>query len=301
MIPKEITAFYNKYKQALYESSLRIVGDSFDAEEIVQMTIINYLRANVSKVSDEETEASLRRACVKASVDMMLKRRGLKVKLEKHDGSPECDRVLRALLQYEGYDVHEAAGLLNVNESVIMSGYGSEDVDGAVMTANDGNTRIPDGDDLRFENTWEALSRERIKFRSNLKRRKKPLWKVLAFPVIASVALIVCVRLLMRPIATEFAAQKEAVENADSLYGAIYGDYYRKVADITMELSVVTAYMGEEEAQSVMSEFERIADARIRFSDSLSTAIDSVNAFRKCCSMRLERLDNYVDSIKQQI
>lgn len=32
MIPKEITAFYNRYKTRLYNTSLRITGDSFDAE-----------------------------------------------------------------------------------------------------------------------------------------------------------------------------------------------------------------------------------------------------------------------------
>ena len=60
---------------------------------------------------------------------------------------------------------------------------------------------VPVGDNVRFEERWDALNRDRIKFRSQLKRRKKPLWKVVAFPVLASLALIFGVRFLMRPLA----------------------------------------------------------------------------------------------------
>ena len=70
----------------------------------------------------------------------------------------------------------------------------------------DSEENLPYGDESRFEERWEALSRDRIRFRSGLKRRKKPLWKVVAFPVLASLALIFGVRFLMRPIMTHIAA-----------------------------------------------------------------------------------------------
>ena len=63
MIPKEITAFYNRYKTRLYNTSLRITGDSFDAEEIVQDTIIKYLRTNTGGMSEAQTSAWLVKAC----------------------------------------------------------------------------------------------------------------------------------------------------------------------------------------------------------------------------------------------
>ena len=67
----------------------------------------------------------------------------------------------------------------------------------------DSEENLPYGDESRFEERWEALSRDRIRFRSGLKRRKKPLWKVVAFPVLASLALIFGVRFLMRPIMSD--------------------------------------------------------------------------------------------------
>lgn len=61
---------------------------------------------------------------------------------------------------------------------------------------------FPEHDMERFESRWEA-HRHNIKFRSNLKRRKKPLWKVVAFPFVASIALIIGVRMLMKPFIAE--------------------------------------------------------------------------------------------------
>lgn len=156
MIPKEITAFYNRYKTRLYNTSLRITGDSFDAEEVVQDTIIRYLRANTAKMSEQQTEAWLRKACTRASIDMLRMRKGLKVKLEKfaeedpeEDSSAQWDSLLRSdspqemigkikrqlllmpdgyrtvlsLLLFEGYDYSEASQILGVEESTVRSQY----------------------------------------------------------------------------------------------------------------------------------------------------------------------------------
>lgn len=156
MVPKEITAFYNRYKQKLYTSSLRITGDSFDAEEVVQDTIIKYLRTNVSKMSEQQTEAWLRKACTRASIDMLRMRKGLKVKLEKYAAGdteedsgeqwdvlfqsrspqemiaavkkmlmqmPDGYRTVLSLLLFEGYDYSEASQILGVEESTVRSQY----------------------------------------------------------------------------------------------------------------------------------------------------------------------------------
>lgn len=156
MIPKEITAFYNRYKTRLYNTSLRITGDSFDAEEIVQDTIIKYLRTNTAKLSEAQTSAWLTKACTRASIDMLRMRRGLKVKLEKYaeedseeDSSQQWDSLLQSqspqemigrikrqmllmpdgyravlsLLLFEGYDYSEASQILEVEESTVRSQY----------------------------------------------------------------------------------------------------------------------------------------------------------------------------------
>lgn len=157
MIPREITEFYNKYKQKLYTVSLRITGDSFDAEEIVQDTVIKYLRTGKGAgMSEQQTEAWLRKACTRASIDMLRVRRGLKVKLEKYaeedheeDSTEQWDRLFReetpeeiigrvrgmlqqlpdgyravlSLVLFEGYDYSEAAQILGVEESTVRSQY----------------------------------------------------------------------------------------------------------------------------------------------------------------------------------
>ena len=156
MIPKEITAFYNKYKTRLYNTSLRITGDSFEAEEVVQDTIIKFLRTNTAKLSEEQKSAWLLKACTRASIDMLRLRRGLKAKLEKFaeedseedsarqwDGilqnqdpqemigrikrqmlkMPDGYRVVLSLLLFEGYDYSEAAQILGVEESTVRSQY----------------------------------------------------------------------------------------------------------------------------------------------------------------------------------
>ena len=154
MIPKEITAFYTRYKTRLYNTSLRITGYSFDAEEIVQDTIIKYLRTNTAKRTEAQTSAWLTKACTRASIDMLRMRRGLKVKLEKYaeedpeeDSSQQWDSLLQSqspqemigrikrqmllmpdgyravlsLLLFEGYDYSEAAQILGVEESTVRS------------------------------------------------------------------------------------------------------------------------------------------------------------------------------------
>ncbi|HIZ85872.1 MAG TPA: sigma-70 family RNA polymerase sigma factor [Candidatus Coprenecus stercoravium] len=156
MIPKEITAFYNRYKQRLYNIALRITGDSFDAEEIVQDTVIKYLRTNPVKLSEEQTGAWLSKACVRASIDMMRLRRGLKLKLEKfieEDSEEDCSmqwdsflqdrepdgtvalirqklsqmpdgyRTVLSLILFEGYDYAEVSQILGVEESTVRSQY----------------------------------------------------------------------------------------------------------------------------------------------------------------------------------
>lgn len=156
MIPQEITAFYNKHKTRLYNIALRITGDSFEAEEIVQDTIIKYLRNNTVKMSEQQIEAWLSKACARASVDMLRLRKGLKMKLEnfaqedpEEDSSdgwdgylssaepgrtirrirelmmrlPDGYRVVLSLLLFEGYDYAEAAQILQVAESTVRSQY----------------------------------------------------------------------------------------------------------------------------------------------------------------------------------
>lgn len=156
MVPSEITAFYDKYKTMLYNKALRITGNSFDAEEVAQDTVIKYLRSNTGGMTAPQTEAWLVKACNRAAVDLLRVRKALKVKLmqyaeedavddarelwdgiaEKEDpvnmvrrvrqvmmGLPDGYRVVLSLLLFEGYDYSEAAQILEVSESTVRSQY----------------------------------------------------------------------------------------------------------------------------------------------------------------------------------
>ena len=71
MAHQEIIRFYEKYRRKLYNIALRITGDSLDAEDVVQDTVIKYLRSSTGKLADQQVEAWLCKACVRASVDML--------------------------------------------------------------------------------------------------------------------------------------------------------------------------------------------------------------------------------------
>ena len=158
------------------------------------------------------------------------------------------------------------------------------------------------GDDVRFEARWDEASRSRIKFRSQLKRRKKPLWKVVAFPLVASLALIFGVRMLMRPLMTPAPVQATASAVEDTLSpGGIYREYCQTVADITVELAVLTAYMDDEVADKAMSTLDEMAYESVPYIDQLEGMDDStkVALLEDYSTRQIARLDNFIESFKK--
>lgn len=164
----------------------------------------------------------------------------------------------------------------------------------------DSEENLPYGDESRFEERWEALSRDRIRFRSGLKRRKKPLWKVVAFPVLASLALIFGVRFLMRPIMTQPEPVRAVASDAVSP-GSIYRDYCRSVADITVELAVLTAYMDEEDAEEAMRTLDEIVYEPVPLIDQLEEVDDArqTEILREYSARQLKTLDDFMNNFKQ--
>lgn len=157
MTPVKLTTFYNKHKKVLYNAALRITGDSFDAEEIVQDTIIKYLRYSNLSMTEQQTEAWLRKCCVREAVDMLRRKKALIAAMERYAGEePQPDisdeawqsllqteapekmvtqirrklvelpvgyRTVLSLLLFEGYDYAEAAEIMKVSESTIRTQY----------------------------------------------------------------------------------------------------------------------------------------------------------------------------------
>ncbi len=166
---------------------------------------------------------------------------------------------------------------------------------------------IPEGDESRFEQRWEYSSHNRIHFRSNLKRRKKPLWKAIAFPLVASLALIFGVRALMNPYIREeeprvqIAEEKSFSEEQDTLSpGYIYQQYCRTVADITVEVAVLTAYMPEDYAEEAMAVVDDIVREPVPLIDQLE-GVDTQRQreiLQEYSARQIAALDHVVGTIR---
>lgn len=157
MTRTQITDFYNKYKGHLYNTSLRIVGDPMDAEEVVQDTVLKYLRFEKNMVVQQE-EAWLIKTCVRGSIDVVRKRKSsqefiqeykedmsakqledtsnqlwgalksstssLVAKIKEGMASlPDGYRSILSMVLFEGYDYQEISEILGVKEATVRSQY----------------------------------------------------------------------------------------------------------------------------------------------------------------------------------
>lgn len=157
---------------------------------------------------------------------------------------------------------------------------------------------IPEGDESRFEQRWEYSSRNRIHFRSNLKRRKKPLWKVLAFPLVASLALIFGVRMLMNPYIREDEPGTETmIVLSDTLSPSeVYNVYYDRMQAVMDEIYDLTANLENEDPNQVYMTVDIITREAIPLIDQLPEEMgdaDKIAVLTKYSQRRIEALDAY--------
>ncbi len=157
---------------------------------------------------------------------------------------------------------------------------------------------IPEGDESRFEQRWEYSSRNRIHFRSNLKRRKKPLWKVLAFPLVASLALIFGVRMLMNPYIREDEPGTETmIVLSDTLSPSeVYNVYYDRMQAVMDEIYDLTANLENEDPNQVYMTVDIITREAIPLIDQLTEEMDDADkiaVLTKYSQRRIEALDAY--------
>lgn len=76
MTRQEATEFYRQYHRRLYNTAWRILGDSDDAEEVMQDTLIKYIGRKVpTPLSEAQTGAWLTKTCVRASIDRLRERK----------------------------------------------------------------------------------------------------------------------------------------------------------------------------------------------------------------------------------
>lgn len=130
----------------LYNASLRIVGCSADAEEIMHDSLLQYWKySRKSEISD--LKKWLTSVCIRKSIDKLRERQRWKVLLENYEdpvmeecndniseydiesirkalsGLPDHYRAIVSLHLFEGYDYQEISEITGSNENTIRSLY----------------------------------------------------------------------------------------------------------------------------------------------------------------------------------
>lgn len=142
----DIKEIYRIYSQQLYFTALRITGNSFDAEEVMQDTILKW-HSFPRKESIEKIGSWLKSVCIRKSLDKLREKHRTKEFLEEYREEaalpPETgnlqysiEEIKRALLLlpwnyrtilslhlFEGYDYQEIEKITGTKETTIRSLY----------------------------------------------------------------------------------------------------------------------------------------------------------------------------------
>ena len=114
----EIEKLYESMSGRLYNASLRIVGCSADAEEIMHDSLLQYWRFR-RKDEIRDIRGWLTSTCIRKSIDKLRERHRWKDFLDHY----EHYRAILSLHLFEGYDYQEISLITGTNESTIRSLY----------------------------------------------------------------------------------------------------------------------------------------------------------------------------------
>ena len=127
--------FYNLFCKCVYNSSLRIVGNSMEAEEVMQETFLKVLtRPHLLQENEKAMERMLRRIAINHSIDIFRKRNmHFEEFTERHDSTlpdeiepgelHEGYHIILSLHLIEGLKYEEIARQLNISASSVRSQY----------------------------------------------------------------------------------------------------------------------------------------------------------------------------------
>ncbi|MCC8020346.1 MAG: sigma-70 family RNA polymerase sigma factor [Rikenellaceae bacterium] len=139
--------FYSLFCNKVFGSSLRILGDRMEAEEVMQESILKVLtRPELLNDDPGRMEAILRRIAINHSIDLCRRRRLETVELSSRherldeeepetapltmdevrtaiDNLPQGCRIILNLKLVEGYDNEEIAEILDVSDSAVRTQY----------------------------------------------------------------------------------------------------------------------------------------------------------------------------------
>ena len=142
----DIEKVYDAMSRRLYNTSLRIVGCSADAEEIMHDTLLLYWKSGM-KEDIRDLPRWLSSVCIRKSIDRLRQKHRWRDFLEKYEDPvteesreseteydirsiqnalallPEHYRVILSLHLFEGYDYQEISQITGTNENTIRSLY----------------------------------------------------------------------------------------------------------------------------------------------------------------------------------
>ena len=114
-----ITEIYNQYAQQLYFTALRITGNSYDAEEVMQDTIIKYHHLP-QKEEIEKLGSWLKSVCIRKAIDRLREKHRTKEFMEEYR-EDQFQAAPQQQLQYSVEDIKKALLLLPDNYRTIIS------------------------------------------------------------------------------------------------------------------------------------------------------------------------------------
>ena len=162
MTREECIDIYRRYSRKLFNVSLRIVGDSGEAEEIMQDTVLKFFRQEMEGQDRKEgvwqegkMAAWLIRTCVRASIDAVRRRKRERMFFEEYEAVgkeeysesveddqagansgmgiqrikdairelPDSYRIILTLVLIEGLDYEEISGLTGTSEGALRTQY----------------------------------------------------------------------------------------------------------------------------------------------------------------------------------
>lgn len=142
----DIEKIYDSMSGRLYNASLRIVGNSSDAEEIMHDSLLQYWKYE-KKDEIQDMRKWLTSVCIRKSIDRLRERKKWKNLLEKYEDPtreltedteldydissilkalselPDHYRAILSLRLFEGYDYEEISQITGTGESTIRSLY----------------------------------------------------------------------------------------------------------------------------------------------------------------------------------
>ncbi len=150
MTREESIEFYKAHAKRLYNTSLRIVRDSGEAEEIMQDTILKFISSEIVPKKPAQVAMWLNRTCIRKSIDAVRRKKREKLFLDEYaadaseydndnpiefsgsasgivrirkaiDELPDNYRLILNLVLLEGLDYEEIANLTGEREGTIRT------------------------------------------------------------------------------------------------------------------------------------------------------------------------------------